>query len=63
VNFFLLMQTYYGQEMPKSLRGEQPEIDEESGIICFRLHAREEDPFPFLYNLYPFCFCLCLDIW
>jgi hypothetical protein len=39
--------------MPKSLQGDQPEMDEVSDVICFPLCAREEDPLPPLYNLHP----------
>jgi hypothetical protein len=35
---------YYGQEMPKSPQGEQPEMDKASDGIYFPLCAREEDP-------------------
>jgi hypothetical protein len=58
-----LIQTHYNQEMPKSLQGEQPEMDKVSGIICFPPCARKEDPLPPLHSPHPFCLCLCLDVW
>jgi hypothetical protein len=57
-----LIQNLYGQETPKSLQGEQPETDKASGVICFSLYAREEDPLP-LHSPYPFCLHLCVDVW
>jgi hypothetical protein len=55
--------THYGQEMPKSPLGEQPETDELSCVICFPLYAGEEDPLPPLHSSHPFHLCLCLDVW
>jgi hypothetical protein len=49
--------------MPKSLLVEWLETDEASGVTCFLLHARKEDPLPPLYNPHSFCFCLCLAFW
>jgi hypothetical protein len=40
-----LIWIHYGQEMPKSPQKEQLEMDEASGVICFPLCAREEDPY------------------
>jgi hypothetical protein len=58
-----LIWTHYGQEMPNFLQGEWPEMDEVSGVICSPLCAGEEDPLPPLHSPYPFCLCLCLDVW
>jgi hypothetical protein len=58
-----IIQTHYGQEMPKSLQGEWPEMDKANGVICFLLCAKEEEPLPPLHSPHPFCLCLCLDIW
>jgi hypothetical protein len=52
-----LIRTHYGQEKPKSLQ------DKVSGVICFPLCAREEDPLPPLHSPHPFYLCLCLDVW
>jgi hypothetical protein len=57
-----LIQTHYGQEMPKSPQGEWPEMDEARGVICFRLCAREEDPLPLLHSPHPFPLCHSLDL-
>jgi hypothetical protein len=38
-------------------------MDKASGVICFPLCAREEDPLPPLHSPHPFCLCLCLDVW
>jgi hypothetical protein len=57
-----LMQTHYGQEMLKSLRGEWLETDEVSGVTCFPLCEGEKDPLPPLHSPCPFGLCLCLDI-
>jgi hypothetical protein len=36
--------------MPKSLKGERLKMDKASGVICFPLSAREEDPLPPLHS-------------
>jgi hypothetical protein len=48
--------------MPKSLWGEQLETDEVSGVICFPLCAREEDPLSPLHGPRSFCLCLSLSL-
>jgi hypothetical protein len=57
------IQTHYSLEVPKSLLGELLEMDKASGVICFPLCARKEDPLLPLHNPHPFHFCLCLHIW
>jgi hypothetical protein len=41
---------------PKSLLGEWPEMEKESGVNCFPLCAREEDPIHPLHCPHPFHF-------
>jgi hypothetical protein len=58
-----LIHTHYGQEMSKSLQGNWWEMEKVSGVICFPLCVREEDPLPPLHSPHPNHLCLCLDIW
>jgi hypothetical protein len=58
-----LIQILHSQEMPKSLQGEWPEMDEASSVICFPLCARKDDILPPPHSLHPFHLYLCLDIW
>jgi hypothetical protein len=38
-------------------------MDKVSGVTCFPLCAREEDPLSPFHSPHPFHLCLCLDVW